>query len=253
VKKIVMVISLGLLLFSMMALLGTLIGRTTWFCLRCHELSNTGDASVRSKHNPMNPEGSNCTQCHSRPGGLIGVLHSQVDMVFSHLMAFDRNFSSTSGKSYLSDSRSPVICINEGCHQVEEMDKSDPKDQIVAISHFRHIQVMKQIGTRSKCLPCHTEIAHGEDSYLPNMKRNCFLCHRKVNIAASNCALCHPAHPEIQLRGKRKTLFGLHKVTMISCTECHIESCKATRASCEKCHQGKKYGDLVVFRGEMLE
>ncbi|MGA1876298.1 MAG: hypothetical protein ACMUIA_11890 [bacterium] len=251
-KKKVAVIGSGLILFMTMALSGTMIGRTTWFCLRCHEISPPDDVSTGLRHNPMNPEAGTCRQCHFRPG-FIGILHSQVDMVFSHLMAFDRNFSSTPGKSYPSDSSLPVTCIHEGCHQVEAMDKSDPKDQIVSMSHLRHIQVMKHIGTRSKCLPCHTEIAHGEDSYLPNMKRNCFLCHRNVDIAASNCALCHPAHPQVQLKGKRKTLFGLHKGTEISCTACHIDRCKATRASCETCHLGKKYGDLVVFQGEMLE
>lgn len=166
-------------------------------------------------------------------------------MIFSHLMIYQDNLFTSSGEKYSPNSSYLLSCVQEGCHQIEEIDKSKQADRLIALDHIMHIKKMKEIGMISKCLPCHKDIAHGKEQILPSMKTTCFLCHSPRDTAASNCVLCHSTHADIKLKAKEKNLSELHQMAKISCTECHLDHCKATKAVCEKCHQGKGYGDLV--------
>ncbi len=251
-KKILTLSFICLIVFGFLLLAGFKIFKTSWFCLQCHEKSNIAENWKKSKHGPSNPEMNNCIHCHSRPG-FIGLLQSQVGKFFSHLTVFDflDSFLSTENQK-LRPSKS-VTCVQEGCHQMDLLDRSLRRQ--ISLSHSVHVKIMEEIGTRSKCMPCHIDIAHGEFKFLPDMKSTCFLCHSEQDTQSSNCDLCHKTHPGVQLKGRDTSLFELHnttnKKTKISCLECHLDHCKASKANCEKCHAGKNYGDLIEYQGLM--
>lgn len=265
-KKLLVISGVGLFLMSVAALAGVKLSSTAWFCLCCHETSNIAATWRKSKHGPVNSKESTCIQCHSRPG-LLGFLQSQVETTFAHLEFFDKTFPSSLStpncQAYLAQPApallrpplppttcEPVSCTQSGCHQIEDIDNHARPDRLIALNHVKHIQVMEKIGTISECMPCHRDVAHGEGSFLPNMKSSCFLCHKERDIAAANCTLCHSTHPKVQLtNGKATTLPELHKAAKIPCTKCHLDICEATKAACDKCHKGKGYENLVVYQG----
>lgn len=241
-KKLAL-IGVGLVLFGVMAVGGIELTCTSWFCLSCHEMKELGATWKLSKHGPDNPEMDNrCMKCHSQPG-LLGLLKAKIGGLFS--LAYH-----LSGNYHL-EATQPVVCIREGCHQIADLDRATRPDRTVTINHAKHIKVMKTIGTRYGCMPCHRDIAHGEEKFLPDMKTSCFLCHTNRDIGASNCALCHPKHPLVQLKDDTTSLLEYHQDA--KCADCHAESCKATKATCDTCHEGENYGQRVVFKGKAIK
>ncbi|MEW6379652.1 MAG: NapC/NirT family cytochrome c [bacterium] len=205
-KKLLIIAGSGISLMSVMTVVGIKISSTAWFCLRCHETSNIAATWRKSKHSPVNSQGSACIHCHARPG-FLGFLQSQVETAFTHLEFLDPTFpsfpSSLSARNCQANLVQPeptaiqpticepVSCTQSGCHQIEDIDNHARPDRLITLNHVKHIQVMEKIGTISKCMPCHRDVAHGEGSFLPNMKSSCFLCHKERDIAAANCTLCH--------------------------------------------------------------
>ncbi|MEW5817414.1 MAG: NapC/NirT family cytochrome c [Spirochaetota bacterium] len=240
-KKLTLV-AVGVVLFGAIAFAGIELTCTSWFCLSCHEMKELGAAWKLSKHGPDNPEMHNCMKCHSQPG-LLGLLKAKIAGLFSlvyHLTG-----------DYHLEATQPVVCVRSECHHIEDLDRATRPDQTVTLSHAKHIKVMKSIGTRYQCMPCHRDIAHGEQKFLPDMKTSCFLCHTNQDIAASNCALCHPKHPAVRLTDDETPILEYHQD--VKCVECHTEACKATKATCDTCHEGENYGDRVVYKGKAMK
>lgn len=240
-KKKLAIVAAGLALFGVMTVGGMELSCSSWFCISCHEMKELGNNWEFSKHGPYNannPKMYNCLKCHAQPG-VTGLLKAKVSGLFSVVYHLGRN--------YHLEATQPVVCIREGCHQLEDLDRADRPDQVVSFNHAKHIKVMEKIGARSQCMPCHRKIAHGENTYLPDMKKDCLAtCHANERITASKCNSCHANHPDIQLKGKDVSLFELHKDADVSCTDCHIGLCKATARTCDGCHEGDNYGSLII-------
>jgi len=243
-KKKLTIIVMGLALAGIITIGGMELNCSSWSCISCHEMKELGSNWKFSKHGPYNaanPEMHDCLKCHSQPGA-AGFLKAKISGLFS--VAYHV------GRDYHIEATQPVVCIRGGCHQLEDLDKADRADRpdrMVVLNHAEHIKVMKKVGTRYQCMPCHRNIAHGEETYLPDMKRDCFVtCHNEKGIADTKCTSCHPAHPDIHLKGRDASLFALHKDANISCIECHTEICKATAHTCDQCHKGKNYGSLII-------
>ncbi|MGA1876015.1 MAG: NapC/NirT family cytochrome c [bacterium] len=242
-KKKLIIIIVGIVLFGVIAFAGIELTCTSWFCLRCHEMEELGASWKLSKHGPDNPKMNNCMKCHAQPG-FLGFVKAKISGLFSLVYHL-------SGDYHL-EATQPVVCIREGCHQLEDLDRASRPDKTVAMDHGIHIKVMKEVGTRYQCMPCHRDIAHGDETFLPDMKSVCFLCHTDKSIGADNCALCHPTHPKVGLEGEDADLMELHQDSGTSCVECHTEACKATKATCDSCHEGDNYGDMVIYKGKAI-
>jgi len=239
VKKLVLIL-VGLLVFGMITIGGIELTCSSWFCISCHEMKELGDSWKFSKHGPYNannPKMHDCMKCHSQPG-IVGFLKAKISGLFSLVYHLSNN--------YHIEATQPVVCIREGCHQLEELDRVDLRsDRVVGMNHRKHIKVMEKVGTRSLCMPCHRRIAHGYDNYMPDMKKDCLAtCHIDEDIKASRCSFCHQSHLEIRLKGKEASLLDLHGET--SCVECHEGLCRATGNTCEQCHEGEGYGSLII-------
>lgn len=242
-KKKLVIIAIGVILFGVIAFAGIELTCTSWFCLRCHEMQELGESWKLSKHGPNNPDMNNCMKCHAQPGAL-GFVKAKVSGLFSLVYHL-------TGQYHL-EATQPVVCVRGGCHQIDDLDRADRPNKTITMNHAIHIKVMKEIGTRSQCMPCHRDIAHGEQTFLPDMKSVCFLCHTEKGIGADNCALCHPTHPQVSLQSG-ETIMELHPSDQVSCTDCHADACAATKATCEACHEGDNYGEQVVYQGKEIK
>lgn len=231
---------LGVLFFA-----GIEITCTSWFCTSCHEMRSLGNSWELSKHGPMNPKIHNCMKCHAQPGP-IGFVKAKVNGLFSLVYHITGN--------YHVEATQPVVCIRGGCHQMEDLDRAYRPDQVVLLNHAKHIKIMEEIGTRHKCMPCHRNIAHGEGKFLPDMKKDCFLCHTEgfQKICADNCNTCHADHLELALKDNQGVdLFELHTQAEIACLECHSEEFKTVEASCQACHDGEEFGEIITNQREL--
>ncbi|MEW5804272.1 MAG: NapC/NirT family cytochrome c [bacterium] len=246
-KKLTLAVA-GLLLSGVVTVGGIDLTCSSWFCITCHEMKELGNNWRFSKHgpyNPNNPEMHNCLKCHAQPG-LVGLLKAKVSGLFS--------LSYHLGGNYHVEATQPVVCIRGGCHQLEDLDRANRPNRTVALNHSQHVKVMQKVGTRSHCMPCHRNIAHGEDSYLPNMRKDCFLtCHTAEGITSSKCTSCHPVHPDVRLEGRSTPLLALHKDANVTCLECHAGLCKASENTCDECHAGNDYGNLITFLAKKTE
>ena len=234
----------GLAVVGVIAFAGLEITCSSWFCTSCHEMEGLGDNWKYSRHGPSNPKMSNCMKCHAQPG-FIGLMKAKINGAFSLVYHLSGN--------YHLEATQPVVCLQGGCHLLEDLDRANRPHQVVALNHAAHIEVMKKIGTRYQCMPCHRHIAHGKGKYLPDMKADCLrTCHTDRPIVSSNCALCHLTHPDIRLKaeeafpGEEISLMALHKDPEVSCLECHVGLSKTTQGSCQGCHGGKNYDPLVI-------
>jgi cytochrome c nitrite reductase small subunit len=217
---------------------------TPWFCTSCHEMKTLGDSWKLSKHGPSNPKTHNCMKCHAQPGA-VGFVKAKINGLFSLVYHFSGN--------YHIEATQPVVCLRGGCHQMEEMDRAFRPDQTAKLNHANHINVMKKIGTRHQCMPCHRNIAHGQETYLPDMKKDCFVCHTDnyQEICSTNCNSCHSAsHQKVRLAGQELPLLDLHNDAEVSCTECHEETQAAMKASCEGCHEDENYESEITSEKE---
>lgn len=242
-KKKLTIIAIGVVLFGIIAFAGIELTCTSWFCLRCHEMRELGDSWKLSKHGPDNPEMNNCMKCHAQPG-FIGFMKAKIGGLFSLA------YKDTGG--YHLEATQPVVCVRDGCHQIEDLDRATRPDKTVTMNHGIHIKVMKEVGTRYQCMPCHRDIAHGDETFLPDMKSICFLCHTDRSIGAENCSLCHAVHPKVDL-DDGSALMDVHEEVEISCVDCHEDACKATKATCDNCHDGDSYGDMVIYKGKSIK
>jgi nitrate/TMAO reductase-like tetraheme cytochrome c subunit len=240
-KKELTIVAVGLTLFGIITVGGMELSCSSWSCISCHEMKELGSNWKFSKHGPYNaanPEMHNCLKCHAQPGA-AGFLKAKISGFFC--LAYHL------GDNYHVKATKQVVCIRGGCHKLEYLDKADRSDRVVSMNHAKHIKVIKKVGTRSQCMPCHRNIAHGDDKYLPDMKKDCFVtCHNENGITSPKCTLCHPAHPDVRLKDQKASLFALHKDANISCTECHIGIRKATKNACDRCHKGNNYGSLII-------
>ncbi len=242
IRRKAAIIIIGLMLCGVIAARGIIFTSNPRFCGSCHEMQElwaTWNFSKHGPYNPNNPDIHNCLKCHAKPG-VIGSLSAKINRLFSIAYHFSGN--------YLIEATHKVACIQGGCHQMEDMDRAFRPDRTVRLNHANHLKVMKEIGTRYQCMPCHRNIAHGEEKYRPNMKADCItLCHTDRDISSINCVLCHATHPSIALKGKESALLELHKDAEITCIGCHREKDKAMKAGCGDCHEDKNYRDLVVY------
>lgn len=239
-KKLV-IVAAGLALFGIITLGGIEITFSSWFCISCHEMKELGNNWKFSKHGPYNaanPKMHNCMKCHSQPG-LVGLFKAKVTGLLSLVYHITGN--------YHFEAAQPIVCIRDGCHQLEDMDRAIRPDKTVNLNHLKHIKLMQKVGTRNQCMPCHRRIAHGEATHLPDMKKDCFgTCHTNQDINAAKCTSCHPAHLGIRFEGKEVSLLDLHPE--VACIECHEGFCRSSESTCEQCHEGKGYGNLSIIR-----
>jgi len=242
-KTKLILIGVGVVFFGVIAFAGIELTCTSWFCLSCHEMQELGASWKISKHGPDNPEMNNCMKCHAKPG-FLGFIKAKVSGLFSLVYHLSGN--------YHLEATQPVVCLRNGCHQLEDLDRAS-RDQTITLNHAKHLKVMNEIGTRTNCIPCHRDIAHGEETFLPDMKKICFVCHTDRSIGSENCSLCHPTHPKVNLQDYEETILDLHQEAEISCVECHTDACKASKATCDECHEGDDYGELIIYKGKKLK
>jgi len=234
------VIAVGLILFGIIMAVGIEFTCNSWFCISCHKMKELDTTWNFSKHGPYvsnNPKMHDCLKCHAQPG-LKGFLKARIS---GFLCLIDHQ----KGNDYHRRAIKPVVCIRGGCHQLKDLDEADRSNRpgrIVVMSHARHIKLMKKGEKEPSCMPCHRNVARGEDKYSPDMKKDCLVtCHSDQGLA--ECTSCHPTHPDVRLKGRDSSLLDLHKGANISCTQCHPGLCKAPAAICKECHEDKSFGD----------
>ena len=241
-KKKIVILLIGLGFLGVLFFAGIEFTCTAWFCTSCHEMKPLGRTWELSKHGPFNPKIKNCMKCHAKPG-VIGFLKAKINGLFS--LAYH-----VTGNYHL-EATQPVVCLREGCHKLDELNRANRPDQIVKVDHQKHVEIMKKAGMRHQCMPCHRNIAHGEEGFMPDMKKDCFICHKEgyQQIAASNCTGCHgSSHSNFALEGEDGELLELHSEVEMSCMECHTDF-DAKKADCEGCHE-EDYSEKLIFEKE---
>lgn len=229
IKRLLLVIVVVLVVASL-AFAGIEFTCTPWFCNRCHEMNEYYDSWLLCNHGPEKGRNmENCMKCHIRPG-FLNFLKAKVNGVFSLLFHL-------AGYHHV-EATLPVICLREGCHNIETIDTHERTKDVtktVTLDHKKHIELNEKIGTRYKCMPCHKNVAHGrQQKFMPDMRDTCFICHADTDIRFNNCTACHPKHPKI--KGDVEEIYEIHAEENIGCEECHIDSHKANEISCLNCH-----------------
>jgi len=209
---------------------------TPWFCNRCHEMNVYYDTWEICNHSSR----GDCMQCHVREG-FINFLKAKANGVFSlifHVLGYQHV-----------EATLPVVCLREGCHVLENIDTVERKREYVKtvkMDHSAHVDLIRRIGTRYDCIPCHKNIAHSKKrAFMPDMKDTCFICHSDLDIRYQNCIACHPGHPLIE--GEVEELYEIHHEAGIGCEGCHIDAHKANAVSCINCHD-ESYAEYTSFK-----
>ena len=240
-KKILILVVI-VLVVGVVSVAGIEVTCTPWFCNRCHEMNEYFDTWTLCNHGPgKGRHMKNCMLCHVKPG-FLNFLKAKANGIFSLLFHM-------AGYHHV-EATLPVICLREGCHTMDQLEKLDEESntaETVKLNHKMHIEVNEKIGTRYKCMPCHKNVAHGkQQQFMPDMKDTCFICHSDTDIRYKNCDTCHPEHPLIE--GDVENIYEIHQDADVSCEDCHVDAHKANKVSCLNCHEDESYAEMTKFK-----